>query len=233
MLKLDLQFFGGRGQGYKRPTRPNRPRKPSTTLGPNVPATLSKAIGTKGSNFTIAEAFGDANPNYDPTGRYSDYRENCQRCVVAYEMRRRGYDVTALPTYAGDTAPRVRRTDKNGDWDGWLKAFRKAKPTNVGASRAKGVEDNIEKNMAKWGAGSRAVVSLYWKGGGGHVFNVENVNGSTVAVDAQTGKKVSLANYLGQARPGSVTLIRTDNLRPDNTMREFVTSENSYKRKRK
>ena len=34
----------------------------------------------------------DINPNYNEG---TIWQENCQRCVPAYEMRRRGYDVTA------------------------------------------------------------------------------------------------------------------------------------------
>lgn len=33
------------------------------------------------------------NPNYGKSG----YTKNCQRCVVCYEARMRGYDVVALP----------------------------------------------------------------------------------------------------------------------------------------
>lgn len=35
-----------------------------------------------------------ANPDYHSS---QDFRRNCQRCVAAFEMRRRGYPVTAMP----------------------------------------------------------------------------------------------------------------------------------------
>ena len=39
--------------------------------------------------------------------------------------------------------------------------------------------------MQNWGAGSRAVVQVFWKTGGGHVYNVENVDGRIKFIDAQ------------------------------------------------
>ncbi len=41
-----------------------------------------------------AEDLAKANPNYK---QGAEYRENCQRCVPAYELRPRGYDVQAKP----------------------------------------------------------------------------------------------------------------------------------------
>lgn len=48
-----------------------------------------------------------ANPNYIK-GEKNGYNTNCQSCVVAYEMRRRGFDVEALRHIWGD--------ETNGPW---------------------------------------------------------------------------------------------------------------------
>lgn len=40
------------------------------------------------------------NPNFVP-GRNGEWENNCQRCVYAYEARRRGIDVEALPRIQG------------------------------------------------------------------------------------------------------------------------------------
>lgn len=42
-----------------------------------------------------------ANPNYQK-GIRNGYSQNCQSCVVAYELRRRGYDVEAFMRIVGD-----------------------------------------------------------------------------------------------------------------------------------
>ena len=69
----------------------------------------------------MASAMLDTNPNYN--GDYKEFSENCQRVVVAYEARRRGYDVQAQPTFKGDELNQVAYNDsKNnisrGRW-GW------------------------------------------------------------------------------------------------------------------
>lgn len=46
----------------------------------------------KGIPLSIEDAVSDANPNY---GNGKEYEVNCQRCVQAYELRRRGYNVIA------------------------------------------------------------------------------------------------------------------------------------------
>lgn len=47
-------------------------------------------------NISQSKALRGTNPNYK-NGVHDKYSVNCQRCVPTYEMRRRGYDVEALP----------------------------------------------------------------------------------------------------------------------------------------
>lgn len=191
-------------------------------LGPNVPATLKEAIGPKGKPKSMASATSGANPYFSE--EYDEYSSNCQRCVVAYELRRRGYDVMALPTYSGDVKPRVAFKASDGSISGrWMGAFQQAKAESVGARSTDKVVSNVQRRMQSYGNGSRGVVQVFWKNGGGHVFNVENSGGKIKARDAQTGKAVNLKGYLSHAKPGSVNLIRTDNLRVSDRSREFVT----------
>ena len=63
-------------------------------LGPRIPITLQEALGQKGRPMSIAAASAGTNPHYNRD--YAAYSSNCQRCVLTYEARRRGYDVTAL-----------------------------------------------------------------------------------------------------------------------------------------
>ncbi len=51
-------------------------------------------MGGEPMSFAKADS-GSVNPKYSLGQK--GYRENCQTCVVAYEMRSRGYDVQALP----------------------------------------------------------------------------------------------------------------------------------------
>ena len=46
-----------------------------------------------------ADILSQTNPNYD---KGEKFEINCQRCVPAYEMRKRGYNVTAKPLPCDD-----------------------------------------------------------------------------------------------------------------------------------
>jgi hypothetical protein len=76
--------------------------------------------------------------------------------------------------------------------------------------------------MKQYGNGSRAVIGVNWQAGGGHVFSVENVNGRVIAVDAQTGKRSSLAAAPNGSKPKDTQITRVDNLRVSKRMNEFV-----------
>lgn len=215
--------MGGRGASRLGP-RNSRSNFSKGGLGPNVPATLKDAIGAKGKPLSITDSFEGANPNY--SAEHSEYSENCQRCVVAYELRRRGYDVEALPTYDGDTKPYVAHSADSGQvYARWMGAFQNASPKHIGANTSDEASANLRKRMRGFGNGSRGVVQVFWKQGGGHVFNVENVGGRIKAYDAQTGKSVKLTEYMNEAKPGSVNLIRTDNLRMSDRAKAFVSKK--------
>lgn len=232
--------MGGRGAGYDAPNGNKKDNFSPFSLGTKVADTLKEALGKKSKSINMEKAYKDANPNYDPRGTYDEYRANCQRCVVAYEMRRRGYDVTAQPTYANDTLGRVVRQDKSGaEWSRWQGAFRNARPISVKAKTPEGVVKNIRDKMKSFGEGSRGVVSITYvdKRGRttntGHVFNVEQRKNTTYFVDAQTGNKIRAKEFFKITDLKTVTLTRTDNLRISDRTRNFVTSDSAYKRRKK
>lgn len=233
MLKLNLQLFGGRGSssggGGGLPTAtPNGSAKGSGgqwSNAPNVqsPQTLREALGNKGKPMSMVDAVKGANPYYD--GTYREFSENCQRAVVAYEARRRGYNVTAQPTFEGDTLPEGNVGGKgNGRWQG---AFKGAKSESVGANNPKKVQENIESKMKEYGDGSRAIVKIQWKNGEGHVFNVERKNGKTHYVDAQIGAKYDPKQLFTQVKPQSTRIVRTDNLKFSDRMKKSVEQAGS------
>ncbi len=215
--------MGGRGQRIPGASSGGKFQK--NAMGPRVPGTLKEALGDKGRPMSVKDAYAGANPYYDNTGSHAEYNMNCQRCVVAYELRRRGYDVVALPTYQGDNLPRGT-AGGNGHWMG---AFQGARSESVGATRNAQVEKNIAAKMNAYGPGSRAVVRVQWQGrnGGGHVFSVENSGGRMRYVDAQTGKPVNIKNYLGSSKPSRTQLVRVDNLRVSERAKKSVTKARS------
>lgn len=189
---------------------------------------LRDTLGQKGAPKSIANSTLDTNPLYNRD--YNEFTMNCQRCVVAYELNRRGYDVEARPTFQGDKLPSVAYYDrKNGTLEGrWKGAFRDAKSVNVGVNgnntkAEKAVISNIENQVRNWGDGARGVIQIFYRSGGGHVFNVENQGGRVVYVEAQAGKLKNFATEtIHNVDTGSVSMIRTDNLRISDRAKNFV-----------
>ena len=215
-MRIDLQFFGGRGAKLPFGTGGGGGGKGKNwSKTPNIieNKTLKEAMGKKGRPLSIVNAVKGANPYYK--GGYDEYNKNCQRCVIAYEARRRGYDVVAMPTYEGDKMG-ARAKSKSGklvDNRYWQGAFRKAKNVNISAKTSNEARKKVESQMKQWGDKSRAIIGVKWKNGGAHVFNVEQVGGKTVYVDAQTGVRYHGKDILSKIKPDAVRLVRTDNLR--------------------
>lgn len=154
---------------------------------------------------SVADDLKATNPKYST--REKAYRENCQRCVSAYEARRRGYDVQAMPRiYDGsDTLPYM--LDSTG---GWPAVYENYSLIDCGASRCATAKANVIKQMVGFGDESRAIVRVVWKRGrSGHVFIAENHSGVISFIDPQcNGADVEW--YFDDVKPGSVYLLRTD-----------------------
>lgn len=145
---------------------------------------------------------------------------------MAFELRRRGYDVTAQATYKGDELPQVAFADKNGSlFSYWQGAFQNGKRKKIGKTTRPATINAIENKMSSFGENARAIIGVRWNGfnTGGHVFNVERKNGDTKYFDAQTGKRVNIKEYMNNARPLETTIMRTDNLRISERAKDLVT----------
>lgn len=215
--------MGGRGSGGGGTMLSQANGKWGNGTGFQNNDTLKEAIGTKGAPKSIGDAMVETNPYHSVD--YKEFSQNCQRCVVAYEARRRGYNVTAQATYPGDTLNQVAyRDEKAGISRGrWMGAFRDAKPVNVSAASERGVLNNIEKQMSSYGNGARGVIQIFYKGGGGHVFNVEFNAGKVQYIEAQSGRIKDFGETLKHVRTERVALVRTDNLRFSERAKNFVT----------
>lgn len=195
--------------------------------------TMKEALGARRQAYSMAEATTKSNPYYQ---RGVDaYSANCQRCVIAYEARRRGYDVVAQPTFVTDKLPSVAHKDKFANYNAYyMGAFKEAKPINIGRNANGGsvyastARENIKNKMKEWGNGSRAILQIFWAGGGGHVVNLENINGKVVVNDAQVSQKHDLDSYVnsGDMIIGDLNIIRTDNLRFSDRVRKSVEPTN-------
>ena len=124
------------------------------------------------------------NPDFDPYN--TETSDNCQRCILAYVARRRGFDVEAQRIYN-------LMNDSLAVNYGWKKVFEGDKgfipifsitDRNITGT---GVKNNIIDAVKKSDNGAIFVVDVEWKDipGTGHVFIAENHNGETVFLDPQ------------------------------------------------
>ena len=145
-------------------------------------------------DHTITNDVALTNPNYNRT--QPQWYKNCQRCVPTYEMRRRGYDVEAMPKYKTD---KISITPQIVYKNPQIQYF------------TRNAKDTIIKEMDNWGDGSRCQICVYWNGGGGHTFVAERENGKVMFVDPQVND-LNVADYFNYAKVRGSYFYRIDNL---------------------
>lgn len=146
-------------------------------------------------------------------GETIDWEVNCSRTATTWELRRRGYDVTAKSRDLDDNS-----TDLIGAmWrrrDGSLPQW--APLPGERAALA---------HLSHWPEGARGFVTIVWEGGGGHIYNVEVVGGVPRFFEGQVppspNPRHSPDGYLARAR--TVQILRTDELVPTSGLADWVS----------
>lgn len=122
------------------------------------------------------------NPLYAENRRY---QINCGRCCDAYELRRRGIDVTAMGTVGFSNLDKQKdymQYIQNDGGGGWISMYTQTTPIHFGNSFSV-----IKNTMTKWGIGARAKIFIQWKEGGGHFFIAEQTKEGTIFINPQQG----------------------------------------------
>lgn len=192
---------------------------------------VSETLGTpQGKPMTFVEANElRGNPHYE-AGTASGYTVNCQCAVVANELRRRGFDVEALPnTWAKDSIPYMlsRQTEL-----AWIDPATGEMPKKVACNKVeyalkgwkvqrkglpiKEITANIDEATKQPG---RYHLDFTWKGKGeGHIITVERLeDGKLRFYDPQTGKVKSwVKDYAPRISTiYDVSILRVDGLMPN------------------
>lgn len=161
-------------------------------------AKIEQKIGVKkGKEMTFEEANElRGNINY---GKASEYSVNCQSCVVANELRRRGYNVTALPNLQ-KTGNIPYELSMRTNW-AWIAPKTMVMPkkqtaggiydiTRSGALKSKSIKELTKELVELVKEPGRYHIDFAWKGkNSGHIITLEKLhNGKIIIYDPQTGK---------------------------------------------
>ena len=184
---------------------------------------IEQKIGIKrGKEMTFEEANElQGNINFSKS---HEYGVNCQSCVVANELRRRGYDVTALPNLqkAGNIPYEL---SSKTNW-AWIDPETMATPvkkraggvydvTRTGALKSKNISALTKEIIELAKEPGRYHIDFSWKSGNsGHIITLEKlVNGKIVLYDPQNGKIVNWADISKRIKlQYGVNVLRVDNL---------------------
>lgn len=162
---------------------------------------VEQATGAKkGTSMAIKDAVKGANPNYS---QGSAYGVNCQRCVQAYEFRRRGYDVVAKPKPS---------TNNIISWGSECFIQPGAYQYSYQAYALNQTEAAVKKALANAPDGSRFSIYIKWKrtyGGSAHVFIAEKTGGVVHYLDPQTGN-MDASDYFTRGSKGRFGYFRLD-----------------------
>jgi hypothetical protein len=163
---------------------------------------INQAVGiSKGKKLSEAVAARDANPSYS-TGKW-EYRNNCQRCVQTYELRRRGYNVEAMP--------KIRRNDRVSWGSEIFNGYGTSKSEAIKAYTLHVSEQAVKDELSNAPNGARYSIYVRWKGrgAGAHVFVAEKSRGVVKYIDPQNGK-MDVSNYFKDGKKGEFGFFRMD-----------------------
>jgi hypothetical protein len=178
--------------------------------GEKVPAwkaNTSLADNTLDEDGILSKVVKEINPHYGQPGT----TQNCKRCTFAYEMRRRGMDVSATRTTnaSGQHVGAMYNLLHPGEKDllpggkGYHLMLKAQKPgAAANAVELYGLKhgtnsildtspEGVFKALSKLPNGARGELGVQWHVGGGHSIAWEIVKGKPVLFDAQLGKKIS------------------------------------------
>ena len=176
------------------------------------------------------------------------WSNNCYDCSLAWEARRRGYDVEAQYDPNAGTDEEIssfykgvesyRNSDGtinvniNSGWD--LDVALEQKASNGKET----MEEAADMLNDKYEDGARGCLDIFWKGGGGHNVAWEKKDGEIYIHDAQNNTTEKMADYskADYVAPNQVVALRTDDkvltktaasyLEPNDNVDEVKTNRN-------
>ena len=169
--------------------------------------------------------------NYRYGHGYDDeYYSNCYSCTMAYEMRRRGYDVTAIPDDNGEfSADYILNT--------FIGSNKESQHVRRELSNYKEKISDDDLNMlestlkSKFSDGARGNLAVGWtRYGSGHSISWEIQDGDLIIRDCQTGEVYHSLKEISDRTYGMwrIDFTRLDNLEVTDNICRYVEVLNPY-----
>lgn len=239
-----LRFADGPGTGGARPapTRPTRPRTPTPATNKTAAKPAASAKPKKTSTKRAAqkkwtddlpklerpESYAEASYSSNPgavrntLGRYpAPFHNNCHQVVNAMELRARGFDVRAA-----ETAAKMGRATYSISSDWVDPVTGRARDIPNPNPKARSLNKVFKDATADWPDGARGFVSGQYKrtvgGGGGHIFNVEKIDGKLRMAEGQVPG--SAYDTVRNFSPSSIQIFRVDDLVPTQNVSAMVAA---------
>ena len=201
----------------------------------------SDLVGPMGTDDIMSKVVGPINPNYGELGT----KNNCRRATMAYEMRRRGYDVSATRTgngrgqtslgmynamspegqkpvgQLGSIKRLIKESSNPGDkpFTDFLQRG-SGNGTNPIEKTPTHFAEKIFSSLGQHPEGARGELGVTWRMGGGHSVAWEVIGGKPVIIDTQSGKMFKTADdlnkYYGTGSIASAGFTRLDNVALNN-----------------
>lgn len=150
----------------------------------------------------------NANIDYKPNAN-NGTETNCASCVIVYEMRRRGLDITAMPYDENNTI----MFDLHENYGSIWKNEKNGTPS-VTKHKGKGFEEMKSKMLNQCKAVGRYHIGINWRDGEsekGHVITAERLkNGSFIFYDPQNGSFINFDEYI------ALDMLYIESIRVDN-----------------
>lgn len=136
-----------------------------------------------------------------------DRHFNCFECTLAYEMRRRGYNVQANEVWGGFPAEVLHAFDVK---DAFAIDVKTGLNFNLSyESRAKECYKQMEEQCLTYGDGARGMLGIYYPNGGGHAMSWVVENGEFKIIDNQAQDRDGQEIFTYS--DGTVKVYRLDN----------------------
>lgn len=170
-------------------------------------AEIEKKTGLKlkSREMTWKEDLKRVNPDFYT--KKENVIKNCMLCSCAYDLRRRGYDVTAAKTEAGYRDSELKK------WYPKAKLYEVSGRDKYGRYSNQRQTDNLISVLTKQGNGARGNLMFWWKStGGGHSVSYEVRDGKVTILDAQTGKIYNNPRNILKHCDEGIVYARLDNI---------------------